>query len=140
MQVTMRATYTDMWWESDEPDTPESREDGFTDPHNPWGGWKVRTDDEGERINAGDPEWPDAYIEIATFDTLWEAAEFVVDFQGGVWDFREGEYDTVDYRTGRQREVTLHVQNHQEGVFAIAEIIQRMQDKRYARLKGVGVG
>lgn len=135
VKVHMRATYEDQWYESDEPDTYPESETGFTDPHNPWGGWKVRTDDEGRRINAGDPRWPDAYIEVAEFDNLWEAAEFVVDFPGGVWNFREGEWSTEDYRTGRQREVTLHVDDHEEGVFAIAEIIQRMQDKHLRKLQ-----
>lgn len=135
MNITMRATYTDSWYESDEPDTYPTTEGGFTSPTNPWGGWKVSTEEDARKLNAGDPNWPDAYIEVETFDNLWDAAEFVVEFPGGVWDFREGEWSTEDYRTGREREVTLHVQNHREAVFELAAFIQGMQDRKYAAMR-----
>jgi hypothetical protein len=41
--------------------------------------------------------------------SLWDAAQIVRDFPGAVWDYTEGEWSTVDYRTGRQRSVTLHI-------------------------------
>lgn len=136
MIVTMRATYTDMWYETDEPDTEPMYETGFTQPHNPWGGWKIRTDEEGAKINAGDTTWPDAYIEVETFNNLWDAAEFVVEFPGGVWDFREGEYSTIDYRKGVDREVTLHVgDEHKVAVLELAAFIQGMQDRKLKRMQ-----
>lgn len=129
--VVMRATYERLWYESDEPDTEPTREGGFTDPNNPWGGFRQELP---EHFNPG-PQWYEENVKTVEFDNLWEAAEFVVEFPGGVWDFCEGEYSTVDYRHGIEMQVTLHVQNHKEGVFAIAEFLQAQQDKHLSALR-----
>lgn len=131
MNVTMTATYSRMWYESDEPDTDPTMEHGWTDPRNPWGGFRTEVPEH----ESPTPEWYEENVEKITFDNLWEAAEFVVDFPGGVWDFREGEYDTVDYRKGIEMEVTLHVQDHQPAVFELADYLQRKQDEHLCSLR-----
>jgi hypothetical protein len=119
--VTMRATFSETLWESDEPDTDPTITDGFIDPRTPWGGFDVEVPDGlcGEAFTA----WEVDNVDTITFDNLWDAAEFVVSFPGGVWDFSEGEGEQ-DARTGAYREVTLHVQDHVEAVFNLAEFVQ----------------
>jgi hypothetical protein len=56
--------------------------------------------------------------------SLLDAARIVADFPGEVWDWEEGEYETVDYSTGRERSVCLHVDRHDVAVFALADMIR----------------
>lgn len=75
-----------------------------------------------ERENPG-PEWYADNVKIVEFDTIREAAEFALAFPGGVWDYSESEFSTVDYGTGRERQVTLHIQERASDVFdAMASI------------------
>lgn len=129
MKVTMRATYERLWWESDEPDTEPDTERGYTDPCNPWGGLRAEVDPAlcGEEFG----EWRDANADLIEFDNMWDAAEFVVDFPGGVWDYREGEYSSGT--DGVEMSVTLHVNEHEEAVFAIADIIGTIAGRRLRR-------
>lgn len=123
MNITMRATYQRHWYESDEPDTEPTFEHGYTNPHNPWGGLRSEVPDElcGEAFVA----WRDENVDVVEFDTMFEAAEFVADFPGGVWDYREGECECVDYRDGVYMHVTLHVDEvHKVDVFRAAEVIE----------------
>ena len=55
--------------------------------------------------------------------TALEAAEAVLNFPGGVWNYSEGEAEQ-DIRTGHCRSVTLHVENEHEAlVFALADVL-----------------
>lgn len=128
MKVTLRATFTEWEWESDEPDTDPTIVHGWADPNNPWGGLDVIPPDDlcGEPYAA----WVDENVktiefsddEPDEFDGEWQddgtwrihcaldrAAAFIDDFPGGVWDLREANPEQ-DYRTGVYREVTLHVE------------------------------
>lgn len=163
MKVRLRATYSTTEWEGEDEDPIIGH--GYADPNNPWGGFTTPMDepDSGPAIphphrslwrrmlrkpisqksyrahealrSALWEQWTAENVETVVCDNLWEAAEFVVDFPGGVWDFREGEYST-EYRTGIDKEVTLHVEDHDAAVFEIAEFIQKRQDARLARMRG----
>lgn len=129
--IVMRATYEILRFD-DEPDTEPEREGGYTDPSNPWGGFRSEMPNElwGEALDA----WCAENIETVQFDSLWDAAEFVVEFPGGVWDYCEGEYD-VNYRTGDHMSVTLHVDDkYANAVFTLAAIIQKRQDEHLRKL------
>lgn len=116
MPYTVRATYTDLTPQGEDEDYLE--ESGWVDPTNPYGGFTS----EDEPMNH-------------ILDTLAELVHFIVDFPGGVWDFSEGEYHTEDYRTGRERQVTLHVADKdQERAFKWAAIVQRIEDARRRHL------
>jgi hypothetical protein len=130
--IVMRATYEILHWD-DEPDTEPEREGGYTDPNNPWGGFRSEVPDDltGEAFTA----WCAENIETVQFDSLWDAAEFVVDFPGAVWDYCEGDYST-NYRTGDEMGVTLHVDDkYANAVFALAAIIQKRQDENLRSLQ-----
>ncbi len=99
-KVLLRATYRQVG-----PDGEEAG--GFTDPRNPWGGADDAVPEMlcGERFVA----WRDAnttWIELG----IEEAARFVAEFPGGVWDATEAEFSTVDYARGTRRAVLLHVE------------------------------
>lgn len=154
MRIVLRATYEELTWpepgdaDYDEGDNYPRTEGGYTDPHNPWGGFKtavpeglcgppftawrdenaktvVFDDDDPGTLDDGD--WFFAVDRDArtmdlddgrwqTFSALEHAAQFIVDFPGGVWDFSEGEGST-NYRTGVETSVTLHVEA-EHGAFA----------------------
>ena len=132
-QITMTATYQTTVWESDEPDTEPTICGGFTDPSNPWGGFKCELPDGcvGEAAEA----WMAENVETLTFDTVEEAAQFVADFPGGVWDYSASEPE-MDHKTGVYMEVTLHVKGSAGGrrknVFALAHKIEAERDRRLA--------
>lgn len=105
MMVELRATYGDVWWPDDEPDSDYCEEHGYTSVWNPWGGFQT-SDPQPEHV------------------TLLEAAVAVLDFPGGVWDYCEGEAECVDYREGIYRNVTLHVKEHELAVFALADMMR----------------
>lgn len=112
MRVTVVATYNTVEWVEDQ-DGPceEPLEDsGFCDPRNPWGGAEY-----------SDP------VELV-FDSLGEAARFAIDFPGGVWDWAGSEAE-LDYRTGVWKCVTLHIQDHQEAVFALMDMLNHYGDR-----------
>jgi hypothetical protein len=129
--IQMTATYDTVEWEdgSEEPITTH----GFTDPSNPWGGWKYELPDGvvGETAKA----WMAENVETLTFNNLLEAAQFVADFTGGVWDYSECEPDQ-DYRTGISTRVTLHVHGHEQAVFAIARQLESARDRELAERRG----
>lgn len=118
--ITMTATYDTTEWESEEPDTDPTITHGFTDPSNPWGGFKHEMPDGcvGDAAKA----WMAENVERLEFGDFEEAAQFVADFPGGVWDYRECEADQ-DYRTGVYTRVTLHVESNIGGLLVrVAEI------------------
>lgn len=119
----MRASYEEVEW-PDEVDDPEIRH-GWTDPHNPYGGLKTETTDLwGDAAGAAMDE-----AETVEFDDVWEAAEFIVDFPGGVWDYSEGESD-FDYGTGISTGVTLHVdEGDQAFLFALADLVRNIRSR-----------
>lgn len=89
---------------------------GWCDPSDPWG---TLWGDDGCRADDG----ADAYgrngppVEIVL--PVFEAARFLVDFPGGVWDLCEGE-SSVNYRTGVDVSVTAHA--HGPGAVAALEL------------------
>lgn len=124
LTIKMTATYDTVEWEDgcEEPITTG----GYTDPSNPWGGWKNEMPDDihGEAAKA----WATENVETVTFNNLLEAAEFVADFPGGVWDYSECEAEQ-DYRTGVSTRVTLHVDGFETAVFNIAHAIEAARDR-----------
>lgn len=129
MNITLRATYSEVSWPDESEDYEE--ESGYTDPSNPWGGLDSEVPEGlcGEAFSA----WVDENVTAYTCESLSEAVHFVVDFPGGVWDYREAEAEQ-DYRTGVYRSVTLHVpEEHQDRVFKWASVVQRIADARLAK-------
>jgi hypothetical protein len=125
-RIRMRATFGTTVWESPEPDTEPTVGHGFTDPNNPWGGLRAEMP---EGI-CGDlaAKWIDQNAETVEFTSLEEAAEFVADFPGGVWDYSDSEHQVIDYATGEDMEVTLHVLDHTEAVHKRAREIETARD------------
>lgn len=120
MNVGLTATYDQVWWDNDEQEDP-NEEGGFTDPLNPWGGFKheLPCHLSGDAFKA----WVADHVKVVECNP-WEAAQTVVDFPGGVWDRNECDSEQ-DVRTGRWTSVTLHVPTeHQELVFALADVIE----------------
>ncbi len=131
MHTTLHATYKDVWWEDDDGNPIEEpfEEGGYTDPHNPWGGFTV----EVPPGLCGEPfvAWRDENAAAATVH-LWEAAEMVLDFPGRTWDYDDAG-DSELQLNGHWRQVTLHVEEHATTVFALADTIKAL------RAKGVSV-
>jgi hypothetical protein len=125
--VRMRATYDCVYWPDPEDDDP-AQWGGWCDPHNPWGSlWgddEYDPDDDSDAYGRGEP------IEIVL--PLNEAVEFVCDFPGAVWDLWEGE-SSVNYRTGVDVSVTLHVEDHEALVLGLAERRQKRIDAALRR-------
>lgn len=99
--VTIRATYDCVYF-------PGGGEDaalwgGWCDPSNPWGTlWgddEYRADDSDAYGRNGPP------VELTL--PVGEAARFLADFPGGVWDLCEGS-SSVNHRTGVDVSVTAH--------------------------------
>lgn len=125
MTIEMTATYDEVWFEEGEEDPHELG--GFTDPHNPWGGFRTELP---AAENPG-PEWYAENVTTVSFAGVEEAAEFVVDFPGGVWNYSESE-SGQDVRTGHWLSVTLHVGGDEEAaVFARAEEIEAERAAAY---------
>ena len=100
--VTIRATYDCAYF-------PDGEEDpatwgGWCDPSNPWGTlWgddEYRADDDGDAYGRNGPP-----VELTL--PAGEAARFLADFPGGVWDLCEGS-SSVNYQTGVDVTVTAH--------------------------------
>lgn len=100
--VTIRATYDCVYF-------PDGEEDaatwgGWCDPSNPWGTlWgddEYRADDDSDAYGRNGPP-----VELTL--PVGEAARFLADFPGGVWDLCEGS-SSVNYRTGVDVSVTAH--------------------------------
>lgn len=68
---------------------------GWVDPRNPWGSLEQESEDRSCE--------PDSVTL-----PLMEAAEFLSDFPGGVWDYSESESEQ-DIRTGEWKSVTAHI-------------------------------
>lgn len=121
MKITARATYETI--------TPGEGEDyeiegGFTDPRNPWGGFRIElpADVYGERAK----EWMKDNVEVVEFATIREAAEFVLEFPGAVWDYGDLECDaSVDYQTGAETTVMLHVIPHTTELFKMVDELRK---------------
>jgi len=79
------------------PDTHEIPREahGWVDPMNPWGSLEQDVDD--------DSCPPDSVVL-----PFGEAIDFLLDFPGGVWEVTDCE-PSVDWRTGRSKSVTAHV-------------------------------
>lgn len=125
--IRMRATYMIHTW-PDEPDTYPDEESGYTDPRNPWGGFRDAVPD--DLIGEAFARWRDENAAVIEFDSVEEAAQFVADFPGGVWDWEETEWDRLD--DGRDMEVTLHLVNDddKEAVFAAADKIRAAENAK----------
>lgn len=141
--ITMTATYDVDWFEDDEEDP--YNEGGFTDPDNPWGGFRS----ELKAWENPGPEWCADNVKRVTFDSLVDAAEYVVDFPGGVWDWSECEAEQ-DVRTGRWTRVTLHVKSDEpartlwegptmkvirDDVAAVLNMATQLEDERTAAFR-----
>lgn len=113
--VTLTATFTTYKWPSDEAEAEFPYiNHGYCDPQNPWGTLPHYVDES--------TDWPEGRQEPITVTLpLWEAAEFIRDFPGGVWDFREGEPSTIDYGEGIDADVTLHVAGAEAAALELAE-------------------
>lgn len=127
MKITMTATYEDYWWEGEGLAAWLGREAGFADPRNPWAGFKVSSEHlTGEEFRS----WKAENVEKVTFNDAWSAAEFALDFPGGVWGYSESVSEIVDYRTVRYREATLHIEHHSAMVFELMDIIKSLKGVR----------
>ncbi len=115
-QVTLTATFTTYKWSDVEDEFPAMNH-GYCDPQNPWGTLPYYVDET--------TEWPEGRQEPITVTLpLWEAAEFIRDFPGGVWDFREGETSTLNYKEGIDADVTLHVAGAWLAALELAERLE----------------
>lgn len=124
--ITMTATYDDVWWDGDDDDEDPQERGGYTDPRNPWGGFRQEMPSTpGDAGYSTWEAWMGDNVETVSFDNVEEAAQFVIDFPGGVWDLRDGEPE-MDYKTGHTISVTLHVdRGDMPAVFAQVEILER---------------
>lgn len=104
--IRLRATYSTHEWTTDQDGNPDPLEEhGWCDPANPWG-----------TMSYGDQDPTTITL------PLLQAAQFVVDFPGGVWHWSESHAEQ-DYRTGRYTSVTLHVVDHAPTVLALADML-----------------
>lgn len=110
-----------------DPDVYPDTEGGYTDPSNPWGGFRqVMPNTPGEAGYVDWAAWSAENVETLTL-TLWDAALFVLDFPGAVWDhptFTDCD-PSIDYGTGESMTVTAHVRGHAAAVFELADVIDR---------------
>ena len=87
---------------------------GWCDPSNPWGTlWgddEYRADDDGDAYGRNGPP-----VELTL--PVGEAARFLADFPGGIWDLCEG-VSQVNYQTG----VFVTVTAHADGPGAVAAL------------------
>jgi hypothetical protein len=118
-QVTLTATFTTYKWPSDEAEAEfPFLNHGYCDPQNPWGTVPRTVDEE--------TDWPEGWQEPRPVTLpVWQAAEFIRDFPGGVWDFREGEPSTICYAEGIDADVTLHVEG--DGSAAALELADLLE-------------
>ena len=102
-KITVRATFDIVRF--DDTDDPDgyTEEQGWCEPTNPWGS-----------MHHDEPV-------ILSFDSAWEAAEFILNFPGGVWDY-EDTYHETNMVTGADESVTLHVD--QPWVFELCDTIR----------------
>lgn len=121
--VTFTATYECTYWPDPEGDEPLCW-GGWCDPHNPWG---TSNDDIPEQWDTMTTERP-ITIELP----IWQAAEFIRDFPGGVWELGRECDPSENYRTGVTTQVTLHVSG--PGADAALEIEQRLTQIRRATI------
>lgn len=120
--VTFTATYDCVYWPDPEDDTPMTW-GGWCDPHNPWG---TSNDDIPEQWDTSTTEEP-----ITVELPIWQAAEFIRDFPGGVWDVSLC-CPSENYRTGVSTQVTLHVAG--PGADAALEIAHQLIEIRNAKI------
>lgn len=106
--IRVRATFDAVSWDDDSEDPNERG--GWVDPLNPWGSFEQDSDDDSAE--------PDTVL-----CTAWEAAELVHDFPGAVWDYSDNCDAEQNIRTGEWKRVTLHVLDHPETVFALADTL-----------------
>jgi hypothetical protein len=137
MSIKVTATYDTVEWDGEDEDPIEHG--GYTDPSNPWGGFRQEMPNTPEEAGYDSwAAWSAENVDTVEFETVEEAAQFVVDFPGGVWDLRECNPET-DHRTGVTMSVTLHVEEtHRDAVFALAKAIQAAKDKALAELRREG--
>lgn len=122
-EVTFRATYDCYYWPSVVSDDPYHWH-GWCDPHNPWG---TANDD----IPANPSIWgtSDGSEPIEVTMPIWEAAQFITDFPGSVWDMTDCGSEQ-NYRTGVYTSVTLHVTG--TGDVAAMELAHQFMERRKA--------
>jgi hypothetical protein len=100
--ATLRATFECVQWPEDEEDPLIWH--GWCDPRNPWG--TADTDPPDSPSIWGSDAGSSEPIELEL--PIYEAAEFIRDFPGGVWDHTESESEQ-SWRSGVWTSVTLHV-------------------------------
>ena len=103
------------------PDENYREESGWTDPSNPYGGFKT-----------DDPQFEE-------FDDVVEAAEFIRDWDyGGIWDLEiDAGEGATDYRTGKNTTVTLHVDrgDRADMVLEMADRLIQEKDKALKEMR-----
>lgn len=132
MKIRMHATYETTLWESED-DAEPTLTSGYTNPCNPWGGWKSEMPE-----RAHGPElaaWVAENVQEEVFTSVADAAEFVAEFSGAVWDLVPDCSPNIDYRTGEETTVTLHVIDHAYEVLAAAKVLMAEQDAHLAALR-----
>jgi hypothetical protein len=123
--VTFTATYDCVYWSAPdgELECEPTTWGGWCDPCNPWG---TVDDDIPESWDTSQTEEPIGHVL-----PIWQAAEFIADFPGAVWDWQDDCHPSENYRTGVSTRVTLHVAG--PGADAALEIADRLREQRKAR-------
>lgn len=125
MTIRMRATYDETWRESADDDAETLTAGGYTDPSNPWGGFRYEKPD--GLVGEAFVVWQAENAEVVEFDTVEEAAQFVADFPGAVWDLWP-DCDESTNGDDRSMRVVLHVLDQAPAVHALARQIQDATD------------
>lgn len=116
-------------------DVPDVAEWGYTDPRNPWGGFRDECPPGtiGEAFTA----WYGENAQIVEFDTVEEAAAFAQDFPGAVSDLWPCDESTTS--DGMVMTVALSVavdtpDDVAQQVYAMAKRLQDEEDERLQAL------
>lgn len=125
--VTFRATYQCYYWPDDGQEHPFTW-NGYCDPHNPWG--TLSEDIPANPSIRGTTPENDEPIEVTM--PIWEAAEFIDRFPGGVWDLQWECQTDQNYRTGVWSNVTLHMTG--DGAEAAQVIAINIRERRKAAI------
>jgi hypothetical protein len=129
--ITMHASYEAVRWEGEDEEPIVAY--GLTDPSNPWGGFSA---EQPEGLHGPDAaRWHADHVMTETFDNLIDAAQFVVDFPGAVWDMPNSYCEpNIDYGSGEETTVMLHVDGPwSTAIFTIAAAMQRHDDRTRRR-------
>lgn len=128
-EVTFRATYECYYWPDDGQENPWTWH-GYCDPCNPWG-----------TLNDDVPAAPSIWGTVAGDEPIeytlpiWQAAEFIANFPGGVWDLQWECQPDQNYRTGVYSDVTLHMDG--DGAEAAMVIATDIRERRKAAIAAI---